>query len=64
VTFFFTGWLMTYTEYYTYHVKDILNNMLMKLEQYPEAKFIFAEISFFHLWWDDLSEDNRRRVQR
>ncbi|XP_060596328.1 alpha-mannosidase 2-like [Ruditapes philippinarum] len=57
------GWLMTYTEYYTYHVKDILNNMLMKLEQYPEAKFIFAEISFFHLWWDDLIVDNRLKVQ-
>ncbi|XP_053387194.1 alpha-mannosidase 2x-like [Mercenaria mercenaria] len=58
------GWLMTYTEYYKKFVKSILDNMLVKLEQYPEGRFIYAEISFFHLWWDGLTAHDRGRVKR
>ena len=62
--FICSGWLITYAEYYKKHVRSILENMLVKLEAYPDLKFVFAEISFFSVWWDELDSAKKERVKR
>lgn len=38
--------------------------MLAKLPEDPRRKFIWAEISYFSMWWDGLDEDEREKVKR
>jgi lysosomal alpha-mannosidase len=45
------GWLMTVDEYYYNRVKAILDTVTDNLIQYPERKFVWAEVSFFSKWW-------------
>ena len=41
----------------------MLNNVLNYLTENPELKFIWTEISFFNLWWTELSSVDRERVK-
>lgn len=58
------GWIKTIEDYYITQTKHILNNMLLKLPEDPRRKFIWAEISFFVMWWEDLGEDERESVKK
>ncbi|KAF2897124.1 hypothetical protein ILUMI_09045 [Ignelater luminosus] len=58
------GWLKTVEEYYLSQTKHILNNMIVKLQDDPRRKFIWAEISYFAMWWEDLEQDQREIVKR
>ena len=60
----FAGWVKTFEEYYRSQTKQILNLMVDKLEQYPRGRFIYAEMSFFQMWWDDIDTDKRARVKK
>ena len=61
---YITGWVKTYEDYYNQQTKHILDLALKKLQQYPDLKFIYAEISFFHMWWNEQSEANRDAVKK
>lgn len=58
------GWLKTFDQYYKDQTSAILNNMLELLPEMPKMTFIWAEISYFAKWYDDLkSEDKKEMVK-
>ena len=58
------GWIKTFERYYLDQTRHILDNMIDKLEAYPKMRFIYAEMSFFSLWWNDISQSKKERVKR
>ncbi|XP_078051460.1 alpha-mannosidase 2-like, partial [Augochlora pura] len=46
------GWLKTYEQYFHSSTRSILNNMVSKLQQWPNMTFIWSEVSFLSLWWE------------
>jgi len=38
--------------------------MVQKLEQFPQMRFIYAEMSFFSLWWSQIDRGMRERVKK
>ena len=57
------GWIKTFDEYYDQLTKSILNNMLHQLLEYPEMTFIWAEISYFSRWYENLSSEDQNDVK-
>ncbi|CAJ0582171.1 unnamed protein product, partial [Mesorhabditis spiculigera] len=57
------GWIMTFEDYYQQRTKNILNGMVKHLSEKPGMKFIYAEMSFFEMWWAEQSEGTRQKVR-
>ncbi|CAM4802040.1 unnamed protein product [Rotaria magnacalcarata] len=49
------GWRSTYEEYFVHAVYHILNTMIDILETNKKYKFVWAEMSFLSLWWDQAT---------
>ncbi|XP_050395498.1 alpha-mannosidase 2x [Patella vulgata] len=58
------GWLKTFMEYYRQQTKLIFENMIPKLEEDGRRKFMYAEMSFFSLWWDEIDIGKKERVKK
>uniref|UniRef100_A0AC35FQB4 Glycoside hydrolase family 38 N-terminal domain-containing protein n=1 Tax=Panagrolaimus sp. PS1159 TaxID=55785 RepID=A0AC35FQB4_9BILA len=58
------GWLDTFEGYFQSQTKNILDGMLNFLPKNSDMKFIYAEMSFFELWWSTLKADERRTVKK
>ncbi|KAG6461991.1 hypothetical protein O3G_MSEX012984 [Manduca sexta] len=46
------GWLKTFEQYFEWKTKNIINNIVQKLNQYPNMTFIWTEIAFLNAWWE------------
>uniref|UniRef100_A0A3B3TMB8 Alpha-mannosidase 2-like n=1 Tax=Poecilia latipinna TaxID=48699 RepID=A0A3B3TMB8_9TELE len=58
------GWLKTFDGYYQDQTRHILDNMLVKLGEDSRRKMIWAEISYFSQWWNDIDDQKRALVRR
>lgn len=38
--------------------------MLMFLQENPEMRFVYAEMSFFELWWSEIDHAKRTVVKK
>ncbi len=50
--------------YYNDEVRHILTNMVYFLSENPKRKFVYAEVSFFALWWNEQELEVRQKVSR
>lgn len=58
------GWLKTFDEYYEQLTKSILTNMLHQLSDNDDMTFIWAEISYFSKWYEQLTSTQKSAVKR
>ena len=57
------GWLKTVEQYFDEQVKFALNNMLERLREWSDMTFIWAETSYFKMWWDTIGEPERNQTR-
>ncbi|XP_024975832.1 alpha-mannosidase [Cynara cardunculus var. scolymus] len=66
------GWLKTVDQYFVGSnnsiqgacVENVLDSVVMSLLRDPNRKFIFAEMAFFHRWWELQSPDIQAAVKK
>ncbi|KAG8598208.1 hypothetical protein GDO81_002527 [Engystomops pustulosus] len=58
------GWLKTFDDYFRDQTQHILNNMVVKLQEDKQRKFIWSEISYFSKWWDGIDSQKRDAVKK
>ncbi|XP_012288282.1 alpha-mannosidase 2x [Orussus abietinus] len=58
------GWLKTFEQYFHSSTRGILNNMVSKLQQWPNMTFIWSEVSFLSLWWESAHPTKKMVVKR
>ena len=56
------GWHKTVDSYFEEQTKKTLDNMLDKLQQYPNMTFVWAESVFLSMWWSELSRAKQHIV--
>lgn len=43
-------------------IKNILNNMVDKLRLYFNMIFVWVEVVFLNIWWNELEDDMKVQV--
>lgn len=57
------GYRKSFSDYYNSEVKYILSSVMEALDSDPKKTFVWEEISFFSVWWREISEEERSRVK-
>ncbi|XP_055848547.1 alpha-mannosidase 2 isoform X2 [Episyrphus balteatus] len=58
------GWLKTFINYFQSDSRQILNLIVTKMQEYTDMTFIWSEISFLQLWWDQAHPTKQRALKR
>lgn len=58
------GWIKTMDEYFNKQTRNILSNMISLLDEDPDRTFIWAEISYFSMWWDTVDDTMKAKVRK
>jgi alpha-mannosidase len=53
------GWLNSFEGYFNSYTKNILNSLVEKLPNLPEMTFVWTEISFLNLWWEQATPEQQ-----
>ena len=65
------GWLKTVDEYRSgdnsaaqaASVENVYDGVIDELAKDPKRRFCFAEISYFSVWYDRLSQDKKKTIK-
>ena len=58
------GWGQTYMSYYMSRVRHLLTNLYQFTMSHGDFKYIYAEVSFFKLWWTDQNDEVRMNMRK
>ncbi|KAL1378766.1 hypothetical protein pipiens_015362 [Culex pipiens pipiens] len=58
------GWLKTFVNYFQSDSRQILNLAVTKMPEYGNMSFIWSEISFLQLWWDQAHPTKQRILKK
>ncbi|KAL7025189.1 hypothetical protein ACKWTF_013382 [Chironomus riparius] len=58
------GWLKTFEGYFQSHTHNILDNVVKKLPGLEGMTFIWTEICFLQLWWDNSTEEQHKILKQ
>lgn len=58
------GWLMTFEEYFRQRTKGILDTVVNSLSEKSTRKFIWAETSYLHLWWNQATKHMQNKMRK
>ncbi|XP_050294969.1 alpha-mannosidase 2 isoform X2 [Anthonomus grandis grandis] len=57
------GWLKTFESYFHVSSKQIMSNMVAKLQEYNNLTFIWSEISFLNSWWEEAHPNKQKALK-
>ncbi|KAL1513431.1 hypothetical protein ABEB36_002843 [Hypothenemus hampei] len=57
------GWLKTFESYFHVSSRQIMSNMVAKLQEYKNLTFIWSEISFLNSWWEEAHPNKQRALK-
>ncbi|CAF1276084.1 unnamed protein product [Rotaria sordida] len=58
------GWIHTFEGYFQKATKYIIDNVITILNTNKKYKFVWAEMSYLSLWWDQASFDQRELFKK
>lgn len=58
------GWLKTFVNYFQSDTKNILNMAMTKLPVLHNMSFIWSEISFLNMWWEQAHPSKQRQLKK
>lgn len=58
------GWLKTFVNYFQSDTRQILNLAVSKMPDFDNMTFIWSEISFLNLWWEQAHPSRQRALKK
>lgn len=58
------GYRKTFDAYFTQEVKSILDTVLEALQDDPQKRFVWEEVSYISLWWQQASRDQKEAMKK